>query len=226
MIIGNGLLASAFKDRYAKATAVTIFASGVSNSTEANESEFLREKNLLLTSLENKNSRLVYFSTCSVLDQTLAIQPYTKHKLEMENIVQQSQKYAIFRLSQVVGKTTNPHTLTNFLYTKIKNCQTFQVWERATRNLIDIRDVSLAVDFFLTNYGNNLNLNLAAPESVPVLKIVKIFEQITSQKAQFDLLDKGAKIEIAVPELMRHERKIGLSFSADYVERILRKYYS
>ncbi len=85
MVIGNGLLAqtlSAFKET----DDVTVFASGVSNSSELNVSAFNRELNLLSLQ-KNNSSKLIYFSTCSVLDKSAADNQYVKHKINIENFI-------------------------------------------------------------------------------------------------------------------------------------------
>ena len=44
MIVGNGLLATAFAPRFASDRALTVFASGVANSRETRQAEFERER--------------------------------------------------------------------------------------------------------------------------------------------------------------------------------------
>jgi hypothetical protein len=66
LIIGNGLIASAFK----KNKDVIIFASGVSKSQEVRCAEFFRERKLLVDALQLKKY-IVYFGTCSVNDPEL-----------------------------------------------------------------------------------------------------------------------------------------------------------
>ena len=113
MVKGSGLLAKCFKS-YRDDDGVIIFASGVANSGEAKKEEFEREYNLL-SDLVDEKQVLVYFSTCSVFDQTLAQSPYVLHKKEMENfITREFENFIIFRLPTVLGDTTNPHTLFNF----------------------------------------------------------------------------------------------------------------
>ena len=103
MIVGNGDIASVLKDR----KGFCFFASGVSNSQEKRESEYQREKNLLLE--QNKQLHLVYFSSLGVLDGNTR---YYQHKKEMEEIVKTFRHYTIIRLGNIIwGK--NPHTLIN-----------------------------------------------------------------------------------------------------------------
>ncbi|MFQ6310265.1 hypothetical protein [Lysobacter capsici] len=87
MIVGNGLIAEAFKARYEHDRTVVIFASGVSNSSETSEQAFLRERRLLLETLRTAEGKFVYFSTCSLTDADRQATPYAVHKLEMESLV-------------------------------------------------------------------------------------------------------------------------------------------
>ena len=80
MIIGNGDIASVLKDRKSR----LYFASGVSNSHEKRESEFTREKNLLLK--QDRKLHLVYFSTLAVF---YGDNRYVKHKRYMEELIRQ-----------------------------------------------------------------------------------------------------------------------------------------
>lgn len=81
MVIGNGLLATAFSN-YKGDNSILIFASGVSNSGNTNLSEFEREKSLLKSALDLK-LRLIYFSILAytILSCKTAHIYYTKKKL-------------------------------------------------------------------------------------------------------------------------------------------------
>jgi len=111
-IVGNGDIASVLNDK----DGMIFFASGVSNSSEKNESEFNRELKLLLK--QDKSKHLVYFSSlCIFYSDT----PYAKHKRKMEKTVKKLfKKYTIMRFGNIDwGK--NPNTLINFFRNKIKN---------------------------------------------------------------------------------------------------------
>lgn len=105
MIIGNGDIASAIKDR----KDLLFFASGVSNSRETRESEYRREVELLLK--QDANSHIVYFSSLSVFYSNAR---YVKHKRYMESLVKGFKKWTIIRMGNI-DWGTNPHTLINFL---------------------------------------------------------------------------------------------------------------
>lgn len=106
MIIGHGDLASVLVDRPDRC----YFASGVSNSQETRESEYQREKNLLMG--QPLDAHLVYFSSLSVF---YADTRYAKHKRQMEKLVRYMfRSYTIVRLGNI-SWGTNPHTLLNHL---------------------------------------------------------------------------------------------------------------
>lgn len=118
MIIGKGTIGSVLKDREDR----LYFASGVSNSQEKRESEYQREKDLLLS--QDKLCRVVYFSTLAVF---YANTRYTRHKKEMEDLVKNNFKhYTIMRLGQPTWGS-NPVNLIPFLRQKIKNNESFEV---------------------------------------------------------------------------------------------------
>jgi len=105
MIVGNGDVAGAIDDRLD----ILFFASGVSNSREERESEYKREKDLLLS--QPKDKHMVYFgSLCIFYSDTR----YAKHKREMEELVKANfPNYTIIRLGNITWGD-NPHTIINF----------------------------------------------------------------------------------------------------------------
>jgi phage pi2 protein 07 len=119
MIIGNGDLASVLKDR----EDLLFFASGVSNSQETRESEYDRERDLLLS--QPRSLRLVYFSSIRVFYPEA--NRYTTHKKEMEQLVKETfPKYTIIRLGNI-DWGTNPHTIINFFRNQRKEGEPLQI---------------------------------------------------------------------------------------------------
>lgn len=111
MIIGHGDIASALKDRKDK----VFFASGVSNSLEKRESQYTREKNLLLK--QDRKFHIVYFSSLAVL---YGKNRYVQHKKEMESLIKQEfPRYTIMRIGNITWGT-NPHTLINYFHRQLK----------------------------------------------------------------------------------------------------------
>jgi len=120
-IIGHGDIASVLSDREGR----TYFASGVSNSQEIRESEYEREKRLLLTQNHfPEGGHFVYFSSLSVFYSNSR---YTLHKKEMEGLVKLNfHPYTIMRMGNITWGT-NPNTLVNFIKNKIKNRELFEI---------------------------------------------------------------------------------------------------
>lgn len=117
-VIGNGDIAKVLKDR----KGWTFFASGVSDSSETRKSEFDRELNLLLD--QNKNNKLIYFSSLCVFYSDT---PYAQHKKKMESVIKTNfDRWTIIRLGNITWGT-NPKTLINFFKNRIKNGEHIEI---------------------------------------------------------------------------------------------------
>ncbi|MDD3645908.1 MAG: NAD-dependent epimerase [Candidatus Gracilibacteria bacterium] len=227
MIIGNGLIAKAFK-YYEWNNDVIIFASGVSNSQNKDLNEFKREIDLLEKSLnENKDKLFIYISSCSIDDETLKDSLYVKHKINAENIIKSSgNKYLIFRTSNPVGFTKNQNTILNFLYNKIINKESFTIWKNAKRNLIDIEDLfNISKEIIDNAIYINDTINITNKLYFPILDIVKNFENITGKKAIYEIKDLGGTPKIDTKKIEPIINKIGINFNYNYLEKIIKKYY-
>ena len=226
MIIGNGLLAQAFAPLYANDTQHLIFASGVSNSQETCSDAFSREHKLLTAAIDQKKT-IVYFSTCSIEDPQLVDSQYVQHKLNMEELVLNAGKAAIFRLPQVVGHTQNQHTLTNFLFRQISTSSPFKVWQHARRNLIDIDDVVSVASCLLNElHAENSITNIANPSSIAIHELVQIFEELLDIRAYCDIVDAGASYAIDAGLAITAANQVGIVFDQNYVKNLIKKYYA
>lgn len=225
MVVGSGMIAKAFKE-YENNGEILIFAKGVSNSLETRQEEFEREATLLLETIEKyRDKTLVYFGTCSALDSENNYNAYIKHKIKMENIIQNKFKnYFIFRLPQVVGETKSP-TLINFLVTQIKNGNHFDLWKNSKRNLIDVADVYKIVSH-LVNRGifKNQITNIASSESVDIITIVKKIELLLDKRADYTIEDKGTFYDIDISKISKYLATIGVCFDENYINIVLDKY--
>lgn len=104
--IGNGDIAGVLPDR----DDLLFFASGVSNSSCTDETEYQREVDLLLE--QPRDAHIVYFSSIGVLDGNSR---YYQHKRDMELTIKANfPKYCIIRLGNI-SHGDNPHTLINYL---------------------------------------------------------------------------------------------------------------
>jgi nucleoside-diphosphate-sugar epimerase len=227
IIVGNGLIAKAFQIN-CKSFDVIIFASGVSDSKNATEEDYLREKNKIkFTLFENPNLFFVYFSTCGIYDPSMQKSHYTQHKLNMENFVQaNASKYIIFRVSNVVGETGNKNTIFNFIKHKILNHTPLSIWEYAYRNLIDVNYLVKFVSMFLEekdNYTNRI-INIAMSENISVHELVNSLLKHYKLEAEIELLKKGNNFRIPIEDLIEIHKRKGIEMPLTSVEHLIQKY--
>ncbi|MBQ9578688.1 MAG: NAD-dependent dehydratase [Ottowia sp.] len=226
MIVGNGLIATAFRGHdFENSPNIVIYASGVSNSKEVRNEAFLREKAMLVDAVASEKF-ICYFSTCSINDPEMQGAPYVVHKKQMEALVGSAKNYAIFRLPQVVGKTPNPHTLTNYIHNKIMRGERFHVWKHARRNLIDVDDVALIVSYLM--HGGCVDkktINVASPFFISIAALVGVFELVLGKKGHYNLVDAGGAYPIDIGLTSSVASQAGVKFDDQYIENLIRKYY-
>jgi UDP-2-acetamido-2,6-beta-L-arabino-hexul-4-ose reductase len=227
MVIGNGLIARGFNE-YSTNNGVVIFASGVSNSTNTDFAAFDREQKLLANTLaNNKEKKIVYFSTCSIYDPSLQNSAYVHHKLAMENIIAKTHSdYLIFRISNLAGNTDNPHTVLNFFIQHILNDTSFYVWAKASRNIIDMSDaLSICRHIINNDLFHNQAVNIANPVNYPVLEIVETIENYFGKKGNYVLIDKESNPIIDIKPIEKIIKSLAINFDRNYLERTIKKYF-
>lgn len=228
LIIGSGLLATAFSTSFSARAGICIYAAGVSNSGCTDVKEFVRERLRLEEALSQISSEtvFVYFGTCSIADPDLKNAPYVLHKLAMENIAREHPLHLILRLPQVVGKTPNPHTLLNFLFSRISRSEGFKLWHKAKRNIIDVADVvKITEQLLMLESSQGSTFNIANTSADSVADIVKAMESALGKPAVFEDVDLGSEYAIdtsAIVPLLSHA---GVCFDSAYLQRVVNKYY-
>ncbi|MEZ0470921.1 NAD-dependent epimerase/dehydratase family protein [Luteimonas salinilitoris] len=227
MIVGTGLLARSFMSRFATRSDTLIFASGVSNSHETSRLQFDREFEMLAAMRRDHTGRLVYFGSCSVTDDDRRHTPYARHKLAMEEFVVSDEGGLVVRLPQVVGRTENPHTLTNFLHDRIESGESFSIWANAERNLIDVDDVAAITEVIIAGMepSESRVVTIASERSISMPALMTTFERVLGKKANYSLEEKGGRLHIDARFAQQIARQLGIDLGEGYVERLLRKYY-
>ena len=222
MIIGNGLLGSAFIEF--DLPEVIFFASGVSNSSEISEKEFNREENLIHKILgDNPQKQFVYFSTCSIYDSSKNGSPYVLHKLKMEQIIiNKASNYLILRVSNAVGKGGNPNLLMNYIYSSILNKKKITIHKNAKRNLIDVEDVVKISHNIISNNIKNKIINIAFKENIAIENLVNNFEKILKTKTEKVYIEIGESYSIDIQNIKAYFRNTDVN---NYLENIINKYY-
>lgn len=221
MIIGNGIIANAVRS-YDREDFI-FFASGVSNSLETRASEFEREFSLLKKVYEdNREKKLIYFSTLSIHDQSKQNSPYVIHKKQIENYIENNiSHYLILRIGNIVGKGGNPNTLFNFLKTQIINNNEFTLHLKARRLLLDIDDICK----FIESQGlqaHNKAVNFSFPYYYDLKGIINAIEKETDKKGIYHETHEGDFYKVDF------EENIINFFSektpAEYLETLTKKY--
>lgn len=128
VIIGSGDIASVLPNKKNR----LFFASGVSNSLEKRESEYRRERNLLMK--QDRKAHLVYFSTLAIF---YGDNRYVKHKKDMEELIKvEFPRYTIMRIGNITWGT-NPHTIINFFRAQLKKGNRLKI-QNTYRYIIDL----------------------------------------------------------------------------------------
>lgn len=230
-VIGNGFIGSNFK-KILLPKKFIIYAAGVSNSNCRIKSHYKREINQIKRFISKINSKriFIYISSVSVENKMLKKDRYVKNKLIIESIIKNNvKKYIIIRLPQIVGKNKNKHTLTNYIFDKLKNTKKFSLWKNSKRNLIDIDDVVLIVKNYLKdNPRLNNVLNIYNPNSVSVKYILKVFEKILKKKVKFVELNKKNKntnLKYLKKKTFLPKKYYKIINGKNYVYNVLKKYY-
>lgn len=138
MIVGRGDIASVLNDR----DGAIFFVSGVSNSNETRESEFMREIELL--DKQDKTKCLFYLSSIAVDDMSKNSQ-YLQHKRKMELLIKSNfENYNIIRIGNITWGN-NPNTFINYIKNKIKNGEYVEIKDEY-KYMIDKEQLVLLTD--------------------------------------------------------------------------------
>lgn len=225
MIVGRGLIASLFvnvdKDN------VIFFASGVSNSLEVRDEEFLREENLIKKTIaENKEKIFVYFSTCSIYDSSKTGSDYVLHKLKMEQLIKNScNQFLILRVSNAVGNGGNPNLLMNYIVRAVKNNEIINVHTKATRNLIDVEDIKNITFNLIDSRSLNKIVNVAYVKNYSIIEILEIIEKFYGKKVDINLIRSGSGYNIDIPDVENYFIENNQVNKELYLYNILQKYF-
>ena len=176
MIVGNGMISNKFKLYSNLLEDVIIFASGVSDSNENNPENFIREKELLLKTIEeNKDKKIIYFSSVLV---NFSEKAYYKHKLEMEKIIESNSiSHIIYRLPQIVGGDGNKNNIVNYIKNSIIKQNPISIYVDAERALLDVDDL---IQFILFSF-NLINNEVVILSQIEKIFVTELYDMISYQ---------------------------------------------
>lgn len=221
MIIGNGLIATAFRYSNINHDNLTIYASGVSKSKESRIEEYNREYALIQEHIYN--NKFIYFSSCSVLSNIDT--EYSRHKKNIENYIQrQCKDYLILRLPNIVGIPNNNSQLLNYMYYSLINQNTIKINIDCIRHLIDVEDLPKIVQIL-----NDINIkpkivNIAFDNGITLDKVVDNIETVVGLKFKKVELYKGGSDYIVDTAETKNYIKDIENYNT-IPENIIKKYY-
>jgi nucleoside-diphosphate-sugar epimerase len=180
MIIGKGLIGSGFRNSVFDYSDFIIFASGVSNSNENIDAEYIREKDLINKTIkDNKNLKFIYFS--SIL-AGIVNNKYYNQKLENEKLIKiNCSNYIIFRVPQIIGNLGNSNNLINHFKDCITNKKEIIIYKNTQRSLIDIEDLVDVVNYCKDKVNCQI-LNFSYVKKIEVLDLCNFIGDILKQK--------------------------------------------
>lgn len=221
-VIGNGFIAKKFR-KYSKTLekdGITIYAAGISNSSEKKVKEFSRELNKLKKFCKNLRNKIIYISTYSISDKSRSKRRYVKNKIKIEKFIKRNCKnYLIIRLPEIVGFNKNPNTLTNYFYKSIKDKKKILVYENTTRNLLDVDDaIKHTIKLIKRLKNKNKTINLLNKNFYTPLEITKIFEKVLNRKANY-------KTKFVQKYNLNFKNNYFIKTNDKYLKNIVRKYY-
>jgi nucleoside-diphosphate-sugar epimerase len=224
IIIGDGLLANAFQEINISDDFI-LFASGVSNSNEINNDEFNREKFLIQNAITKYKSKIfIYFSSCDVIYADKLSKAYYYHKLDMEKyIIENINKYYIFRLPQVIGKSKNKKLLINYFLDSINNNKEIIAFSNAYKNIISTNSILTIVRYIINiDTESNKIINIINPNYYSIREIISTIEKIVNKKALVKYIENGFKPQYKYNNILNN---IKLDFDENYLFNKI-KYYN
>ena len=238
-VIGRGMVAHGFTPYAETLPDVVIFASGVSDSTCTDLKAYARERHLLYNTLQtchNNRQRIVYFSSGGAIyghtdalrhedTPTYPATDYGRHQLFCESVIINSGvPYLIVRLPNLVGPSHNTAQLIPALVQQARSGHA-RLFQRATRDLIDITDMAALTVRLLQTHTTNQLVTIASGISTPAIDLFAHIQAVLGTQAEVTLLDKGDQQRFSISKLCQLV-DIVPPFPSDYHERLIRKYAS
>lgn len=170
IVLGDGLLATAFRSLGDTTVPGVVFARGVSDSTSADEDAYHRELELLgsaATLALEAGEPIVYFcgapiygtfESCRHEDDELRPQTrYGRHQADAERLIRASgARYVIARTPNVVGPGGHAHQLVPALVRQATS-GLIHVQSHATRDLLDVDDLVLLTQRLLIQVADDMD---------------------------------------------------------------------
>jgi nucleoside-diphosphate-sugar epimerase len=224
MIIGTGLIASAFSKSEKKYDNLIIFASGVSDSKQTDVNEYRREESLILNTInENKGLKFIYFSSMLA---GIKNNQYYNHKVNIEKLItDNAKKYLIFRAPQIIGHTGNKNNIINAFKNSILNENTVNVFSNAKRAIIDVDDLVNIVNYCVDKTTCSI-INISNIEKISVFELVTKISNVMKTYPTIHLVneDINNNWDVENSEIINEAIQFLNINAQGYTDKIIRKY--
>lgn len=220
MVVGSGLIATSFS-AYCGVEEVTVFASGVSDSSCVDRSSYDRERDLLLS--QDFSRKIVYFSTYSISDGS-EINDYINHKREMESIVESSFcDWIILRLPTVVGRGGNPNNFFNYIAGRLVKCLPVDVRDGVYRSLIDADHLLPLTEWIIDNMSR-VRVNVSLDNQSLVYDLVSQMKDLLCSTSEIRLVDGHRNRPVENDFIRSNSPAFGRFDRHDYNLELFKKY--
>lgn len=138
LVIGSGAIANLCMSQ-SSSYSLVFYAAGVSDSFCTDQAEYDREFNRLRVTIDQLegDQTLIYFSSCSIFDSIKMNTPYVRNKIIIEDFIKNNTNhFIIIRLPNLVSTRGNKKSIFNFFRHVILNRESFILYERFTRYLV------------------------------------------------------------------------------------------
>lgn len=229
-IVGSGFIAKYFKKylKILKKYNYVVYAAGVSNSLSGNLNNFKKDVSRINNYKLDKEKKIVYISSYAVHDPSRKINRYIKNKIIIERVIKKKfDKYIILRFPELIGKSKNKNTLSNFFYDKIKKKTDFNLWVNSKRNLLDVEDaIKLSMYYLIKNKKKKIVFNILNIKFYKPMTIVNTLERILKRDANYKINNKHFKNwNLKNSVNYRIAKKLNIKFDNKYLFKKLKKYY-
>lgn len=216
MLVGNGLIASVFKD-YKENDRYVLFASGVSSSSNTSEEEYTKEKEMIKAHYNTK-SKFIYFSSALLEKKTR----YFNHKREIEEMIAKNmESYIIFRVPNVIGFGGNKNNIFNFFKDKIEKEEKLDIID-SFRSFVDVEDLRKICERCFKE--NRETLILSEIESLKVIDIVNLISDEIGKEPKVNILSEKENIDIKNSSKIENAILDLKIVRNGYTKKIIKKY--
>lgn len=242
-VVGDGMIARAFRNSRAAPDDVVVFAAGVSRSDATAAAEFRREADSLhevTAKARAGRRRLLYFSTASAHlygrgggmprseeDPVRPATAYGRHKAGMEKAIRASGvDHLILRVTEVVGPHQRRHQLVPALAGQV-GAGVVTVYRGARRDLVDVADLVTITAELLSSGLRRATVNVASGHPVSAEGIVDHLITLSGRTVTKTYVETpGDDHDVSTELMARHAPSVSrIGFSPAYYRRVIDRYY-